>query len=275
MGDKAFSKWIESALYYIFGGNIEQTQSITDIVTQSPKEIFGQEFWQTITKIGTTVIIPFALVFLSYFVAAEFYNLYCRTDGKLTIQIVSSTGLKLVLPYFLLFRSYDIMQIIFNIFGNFIKEISSAIQQDAINNGLLSIPEIMEEVNKMGFFDRMCYWLKLMPVELGMGILSICIFIVVYGRVFQMALFWVIAPIPISAMGHNEFSAITKNFVKNFMALMLQGALLILCVGMYSALSKSLIVSDVDPWNMLGLTAVLVVTLFTTGQTAKSILNAH
>ncbi len=121
-------------------------------------------------------------------------------------------------------------------------------------------------------------WFQSIFVGFTMWALTICIFIIVYGRMIEIYLATSIAPIPMATMLNRESGGMSQNYLRSLFALGFQGFLIIVCVAIYAVLVKSISVStDVSKaiWTCMGYTVLLCFTLFKTGSLAKSIFNAH
>ena len=121
-------------------------------------------------------------------------------------------------------------------------------------------------------------WLQSMFIGITMHILSICIFIVIYGRMIEIYLMTSLAPIPFATMSNRELGSMGQNYLRSLFALGFQAFLIMVCVGIYAVLVQS-ISTDADVigaiWTCVGYTVLLCFTLFKTGSLAKSIFNAH
>ena len=115
-------------------------------------------------------------------------------------------------------------------------------------------------------------------VQVTMSILSVVIFVIVYGRMVEIYLMTSLAPIPFSTFGNREQSQIGQNYLRSLFALGFQGFLIIICVGIYAVLVQSVAFSDdiiASIWGVMGYTVLLCFTLFKTGSLAKSVFSAH
>ena len=109
-------------------------------------------------------------------------------------------------------------------------------------------------------------------------VLSICIFIIVYGRMIEIYMVTSIAPIPMATMVNREWGQMGQNYLRSLFALGFQAFLIMVCVGIYAVLVQSISVgSDVSAtlWTCIGYTVLLCFTLFKSSSVAKSIFNAH
>lgn len=87
-----------------------------------------------------------------------------------------------------------------------------------------------------------------------------------------------LAPIPFSTFGNREQSSVGQNYLRSLFALGFQGFLIMICVGIYAVLVRSIAFTDDiigSIWGVMGYTVLLCFTLFKTGTLAKSIFSAH
>ena len=109
-------------------------------------------------------------------------------------------------------------------------------------------------------------------------VLSICIFIIVYGRMIEIYMVTSVAPIPMATMVNREWGQMGQNYLRSLFALGFQAFLIMVCVGIYAVLVQNISVgSDVSAalWTCIGYTVLLCFTLFKSSSVAKSIFNAH
>ena len=121
-------------------------------------------------------------------------------------------------------------------------------------------------------------WFQTLFVGVCMWALSICIFIVVYGRMIEIYLVTSIAPIPMATMMNREWGQTGQNYLRSLLALGFQAFLIVVCVAIYAALVGNITASDnisYAIWTCMGYTVLLCFTLFKTGSMAKSIFHAH
>lgn len=109
-------------------------------------------------------------------------------------------------------------------------------------------------------------------------VLSICIFIIVYGRMIEIYMVTSVAPIPMATMVNREWGQMGNNYLRSLFALGFQAFLIMVCVGIYAVLVNSITVgSDISAalWTCIGYTVLLCFTLFKSSSVAKSIFGAH
>lgn len=121
-------------------------------------------------------------------------------------------------------------------------------------------------------------WFQTLFVGVCMWALSICIFIVVYGRMVEIYLVTSVAPVPMATMMNREWGQTGQNYLRGLLALGFQAFMILVCVAIYAALIGNIAVSDdisYAIWTCMGYTVLLCFTLFKTGSLAKSVFHAH
>ena len=122
-------------------------------------------------------------------------------------------------------------------------------------------------------------WFQSVFVGLCTQILSICIFLVIYGRMIEVYLVTSIGPIPFATMVNREWGSTGQNYLRSLLALGFQAFLIMICVGIYAVLVEGISTSgdniSAAIWGCMGYTVLLCYTLFKTGSLAKSLFGAH
>ena len=99
-------------------------------------------------------------------------------------------------------------------------------------------------------------WFQSVFVGLCSHILTIAIFLVIYGRMIEVYLTVSVGPIPFATMVNREWGHTGQNYLKSLLALGFQAFLIMV-------------------WECMGYTVLLCYTLFKTGSLAKSLFGAH
>ena len=140
------------------------------------------------------------------------------------------------------------------------------------------ITDIEAKLDAMSVGGLLGLWFQSLFVGLTMKALSICIMLVVYGRMIEIYLVTSIAPIPVATMVNREWGGMGQNYLKSLLALGFQAFLILVCVGIYAVLIQTIAATDDISgaiWSCMGYTVLLCFTLFKTGSLAKSVFSAH
>lgn len=131
---------------------------------------------------------------------------------------------------------------------------------------------------EMEVWSLLGLWLQSFIVGITMWALTICIFIITYGRMIEIYLVTSVAPIPMATVVNREHGQMGQSYFRSLFALGFQGFLIIVCVAIYAVLVQNMIIDtniSAAIWSCMGYTVLLCFTLFKTGSLARSIFNAH
>jgi hypothetical protein len=130
----------------------------------------------------------------------------------------------------------------------------------------------------MGVWELIGLWLETFLINICLWILTICIFIIIFGRMLEIYLTISVAPIPLSTMVNREWGQIGNNYLKGLFALAFQGFLIMVCVAIYAALVQNIPASASVHgaiWGTVGYTVLLAFALFRTSSLSRSLFSAH
>ena len=160
---------------------------------------------------------------------------------------------------------------------------TEAIILDSMQGGDAALASLLEEtiresLEAMELGELLGLFLQSFIVQICSTILSVAIFVIVYGRMMEIYLMTSLAPIPFSTFGNREQSHIGQNYLRALMALGFQGFLIMICIAIYAVLVQTVAFTDDiigSIWGIMGYTVLLCFSLFKTGSLAKSVMSAH
>ncbi len=151
-----------------------------------------------------------------------------------------------------------------------------------IGNTSIDITSVVTDLdNRLSGMDiggLLGLWFQSLFVGLTMNILSICIMLVVYGRMIEIYLVTSLGPIPLATIGNSEWRGMGQGYLKSLFALGFQAFLIMVVTGIYAVLVQNIAISgDVSMaiWECMGYTVLLCFCLFKTGSIAKAVFAAH
>ena len=122
------------------------------------------------------------------------------------------------------------------------------------------ITDMEAQLEALGTGELFGLWFQSLFVGLTMNALSICIMLVIYGRMIEVYLTTSVGPIPLATMTNRDWSHTGQNYLKSLFALAFQAFLIMVCVGIYSVLVQS-IATDGNIsgaiWACMGYTCLL------------------
>jgi hypothetical protein len=183
---------------------------------------------------------------------------------------------KTFVAVFILTHTFDIVMGIFELGQSVVNGSAGVISSSLDMN--LALTELAAQLATMGTGELIGLYLESAVLSLAMKAISICVFIIIYGRMIEIYLTVSIAPIPLSTMANREWGHIGNSYLKSIFALAFQGFLIMVCVAIYAILLQTVTVSTnihISVWNCAGISVLLVFTLMKSGSLAKGLLGAH
>ena len=89
------------------------------------------------------------------------------------------------------------------------------------------LPDLESRLEAMDIGPLLGLWFQTLVVGLTMNILSICIFLVTYGRMIEIYAVTALGPIPLATLGNAEWRGMGQNYLKSLLALGFQAFLII------------------------------------------------
>lgn len=256
-------------------------QQVGDIATQvgMTPESFSSGVFSMIRGVSESVIIPIAGLILTFIACYELIQMIIDHNNLANFEtwVFFKWIFKTFVAVMLITNTFNITMAIFDIAQHVINSSGDIISGNtAIDASTLEALE--ESLMEMDLGPLLGLYLQSFIVQITMSILSVIIFVIVYGRMIEIYLMTSLAPIPLSTFGNREQSQTGQNYLKSLFALGFQGFLIMICVGIYAVLINDMAMSDdviMAIWGIMGYTVLLCFTLFKTGTLAKSIFHAH
>ena len=229
---------------------------IWQILTQSPETFKGGGIWQVIVQIhGALQAIGYALLVLFFVVGVV------KTCGSFTEVKRPEHALKIFIRFAIakgvVTYGLELMMALFNI----IQGVTSTIMQTAgfgSTEDTVLPDEIIEAVEDCGFFESIPLWAVTLIGGLFITVLSFIMIMSVYGRFFRLYLYTAIAPIPLSSFAGEPSQNIGRSFLKSYVAVCLEGAIVVLACIIFSLFASSPPVVDPNAaavtmvWSYIG-----------------------
>lgn len=281
------TEWLKTLL---IKGITDQLTGMFDTVNLKVGEIAAQvgttpSAWNggvfsMIRSLSETVIVPIAGVVLTFIMCYELIHMVIDKNNLHDVDtwMFFRWIFKTFVAVMIVTNTFNIVMGIFDVAQSVVNRAAGVISTrtsidiSAVIGGLTAKLEAMELGQLIGLYFQS------MIVSLSMSILSVCIFVVIYGRMVEIYLTVSLGPIPLATMANHEWGSIGQNYLKSLFALGFQAFLIMVCVGIYAVLVQSIAI-DADivkaVWTCMGYTVLLCFTLFKTGTLSKSVFSAH
>lgn len=233
-----------------------------------------------IRSLSDSIILPIAGVILAFVMTLELIqmitdrnNLHDMDTWMFFKWVFKSAAAVLIVS-----NTWNIVMGIFEASQSVVSNAAGLIQGSTAIDISMVTTDLETRLMEMELGELYGLWIQAQLVGITMWALTICIFIVIYGRMIEIYLVTSIAPIPMAAMLGKEWGGMGQNYLRSLLALGFQAFLIIVCVAIYAVLVQNIAVQpDISTaiWTCMGYTVLLCFTLFKAGSLSKSIFNAH
>ena len=268
---------IQANLESMFLDINNQVASVASDVGQTPMGWNGEVF-NFIKTINNNVIIPIAGLIITAVLCIELINLVMQKNNMHdsdTFELFKYI-IKMWVAVYLVTHAFDFSMAVFDVAQNLVNQAAGVINTSAVVS-MDQVTEMVALLEDKGIGELIMILLETSLVKISIQAISLIITVVVYGRMFEIYIYSSVSAIPFATMGNKEWGQIGNNYIKGLFALGLQGLFLIICLGVYAVLVKTISITDIHTsiFMVLAYALLLGLTMLKTGTLAKSILNAH
>lgn len=231
-----------------------------------------------IEKLSDTVIIPIAGIILTFVLCYELIQMIIDRNNMHDFDTfaIFKWIFKTFVAVYILTHTFDIVMGVFELAQYVVNESAWIIDDNLDVNAVLN--NLAATLNAMEWYELLGLYIESAILSFAMKAISLCIFIVIYGRMLEIYLTTSIAAIPFATMVNKEWGQMGQNYLKTLFALAFQGFLIMVCVAIYAALLIG--VGDAENvhiaiWECAGFTVLLCFSLFKSGGFTKRIFGAH
>ena len=284
----SIAEWLKEVLV---GGIVSNLSGMFDSVNSQVGDIAGQvgatpqgwngTIYNMIHTLSDNVIIPIAGVILAFVMTMELIQMVADKNnmhGDVDTWMFFKWIFKTACAVLIVTNTWTIVMGVFDVGQSVVNSAAGVISADtSIDIGTIVV-DLEERLMEMDIAPLFGLWFQSLFVGICTWALTICIFIITYGRMIEIYLVTSVAPIPMATMASKDNGNMGQNYLRSLFALAFQAFLIIVCVAIYAALVENIAVeTDISAaiWTCMGYTVLLCFTLFKTGSMAKSIFSAH
>lgn len=280
------TEWLKEMLIGSVMGNLtglfdsvnEQVSEIATTVGTTPQG-WNASVFSMIQTLSETVIVPIAGIILTFVMTYELIQMIIDRNNMHDFEtfLFFKWVFKTFVAVMIVTNTWNIVMAVFDVAQHVVNNAAGVIVSNT-DMDLSSVVGNMEaRLMEMEIGPLLSLWFQSLLLGLLSWVLTICIFVIVYGRMIEIYLVTSIAPIPMATMSNREWGQMGQNHLRSLFALGFQAFLIIICVAVYAVLVQT-ISADADVikaiWTCVGYTVLLCFTLFKTSSMAKSVFNA-
>lgn len=259
---------------------IDINDKVGAIATDIGKTPMGwnSDVFAFIKSINDNVIIPIAGLIITAVLCIELINMVMQKNNMHDTDTFEFFKyiIKMWIAVWLVSNAFTFSMAVFDVAQNLVNQAAGVINTSAVISGE-EIVQMVEGLKDKGLGELVMILFETSIVKIAIQAMSIVIMLVVYGRMFEIYVYCSVSAIPFATMGNREWGQIGTNYIKGLFAIGLQGLFLIICLGIYAVLVKTINITGIhaSTFMILGYALLLGLMMLKSGTLAKSILNAH
>ena len=281
MADYIKSKLIDGVMWVLtglFDSVNAEVAKVAGQVSTSPAD-FVPGVYPLIKSTSETALLPIAGMIMTFIACYELIQLVVAHNNLANFEtwIFFKWLIKTFVAVMAITHCFDFTMAIFDVTCHVCEEAGGFIMHSTAVTGP-QLDELRATLEGMGIGEILPIYAEITLLGAGFKILSMIIFVVIYGRMIEIYLLVSMAPIPFSTFGNREQSHIGQNYVRSLLAIGFQGFLILIVVGIYAVLIQNLAISDDivgSMWGLMGYNILLIFSLFKTGTLSKRVFSAQ
>ncbi|SDH30720.1 hypothetical protein SAMN05421493_101265 [Pseudobutyrivibrio sp. 49] len=281
MADYVKSKLIDGVMWVLtglFDSVNDEVAKVAGQVSTGPAD-FVPGVYPLIKSTSETALLPIAGIIMTFIACYELIQLVVAHNNLANFEtwIFIKWLLKTSVAVLAITHCFDFTMAVFDVTGHVCQDAGSFITHSTAVTGP-QLAQLRSTLESMGIGEILPIYAEITVLGAGFKILSLIIFVVIYGRMIEIYLLVSMAPIPFSTFGNKEQSHIGQNYVRSLLAIGFQGFLILIVVGIYAVLIQNITISDDivgTIWGIMGYNILLVFSLFKTGTLSKRVFSAQ
>ncbi len=270
---------IMSNLTGLFDSINGQVSEIAATVGATPQGWNGGVF-SMVKNLSETVVVPIAGVILTFVMCVELIQMVVDRNSMHDFETFTlfKWAFKTFCSVLIVTNTWNIVMGVFEVAQSVVNRASGLIVADTSLDLGTVVTDMEARLMEMEVGPLFGLWFQSMLMGMVSWALTICIFVIVYGRMIEIYLVTSIAPIPMATMMNREWGQMGQNYLRSLFALGFQAVLIVVCVAIYAVLVRT-ISAEADVvkaiWTCMGYTVLLCFCLFKTSSLSRSVFNAH
>ena len=281
------TEWLKEIMIGGIMGNLQGlfdnvNQQVSGIAVQvcATPQAWNSSIYRMIRSLADNVILPIAGVILAIVMTLELLQLVLEKNNMQNFEtwVFFKWIFKTFCAVLIVTNTWDIIMGIFDAAQSVVGSAAGLISADTAIEMTQVMGDLEARLREMEIGPLLGLWFQTLFVGVTLQALSICIFVIVYGRMVEIYVVTSLAPIPMATMMNHSWGQMGQNYLRSLFTLGFQAFLIIVCVAIYAVLVHTIAVgTDVVAaiWTCIGYTVLLCFSLFKSGGVAKQIFGAH
>lgn len=229
--------WIISTLESALAGWNDKLTEIWSLVSQTPESFRGGDIWNVIVGLNNALV-GFGYGLLVLFFAMGVFQSAASFRDLQRPEFALRHLIRFILAKLAVGSSLELISAIYRICGGAVGTVMGGIGED-ISVAATLPAEIVSAIEDVGFLASIPLWLVSLLGSLLITVLSFVLILTVYGRFFKIYIYTAIAPLPLAAFAGEASAQSGRAFIKSYIGVCMEGAVIVLACVIYSAFLSS------------------------------------
>ena len=280
-------EWLKSILIECILGNFSgmfdqintQVGEVAGEVGKTPAA-WNAGVFSMIRDLSDNVVVPVAGLIITFVLTYELITMIIDRNNLHDFDTftIYKWIFKAFVAVYLVTHTFDITMAIFELGQHIVQQSAGIITGSTSIDFAAALGDVQGQLDAMGIGELIGLLVETLLLRITSPILSLCIMLVLVGRMIEIYIYCSVGAIPFATMTNREWGQMGQNYLRGLAALGLQGFFIMICVAIYAVLIGGITSGGnlhISIWKCAGYTVLLCFSLFKTGAVSKSILNAH
>ena len=271
---------IEYCIQHMFTDVNEGMRLVVVLAGAGPGSIMPEAF-AMIKNLSDNVMLPISCIIISFILTYELITMVIDRNNMHEVDsaLLAKYLFKAAVSVFLLSKSYEITMAIFDVGAYIVREAGTVITgADDLSIADAMIDTYVNSLSTASLPELAFAAMGLIVSLFTFKIMTVLIFVISYGRVVEIFLMVSVSPVAFATFGNKEWGQIGINYLKALVALAFQGFLIMVLVGLYTALLEGITHTTSLPlmvFNLVMMSVLFCFSLFKTSSLAKQIFTVR
>ena len=230
MISEIIEKWIKGILIDGITGNLSglfdnvnaKVGEIASDVGSTP-QAWNSGIFNMLRSLSETVVLPIAAAILALVMCHELIQMITEKNNMhdFDTSMFFRWIFKSAFAILIVSNTWNIVMGVFDATQSVVNQSSGVIIGETSIHFDRLIPGLEFQLESMTIGSLLSLWFQTLVVGLTMNILSICIFLVTYGRMIEIYVVTALGPIPLATMGSSEWRSTGQNYLKSLVGVRL------------------------------------------------------
>ena len=232
---------VVSNLSGLFDSINSKVADVAGTVGASP-QTWNSSIFNMIRSLSENVMVPIAGIILTFVMCLDLIQMLIDRNNMHDVDtwMFFKWVFKTFCAVLIVTNTWNIVMGVFDVAQHVVNQAAGVIIGDTAMDISTLMGDIEVRLMEMEIGSLFGLWFQSSLIGIIAWALSICIFIITYGRMIEIYMITSVAPIPMATMVNREWGQMGQNYLRSLFALSFQAFLIMVCVGIYAVLVQNI-----------------------------------